>query len=129
MDTSGSTAAGGEHGTYSMAIVLWKSLLLGLGQSIDNFAAGTGYAASNRPLAWQHNAFIALVNAGGTLLTMETGNEVLRLLPGEGRDSSARALGGYILILLGVKELFCGGGDREVVGPARIGGAGRVQHP
>ena len=75
MDTSGSTAAGGEHGAYPVAIVLWESLLLGFGQSIDNLAAGMGYAASNRPLAWQHNAFIALVNTSGTLLTMATGNK------------------------------------------------------
>jgi putative Mn2+ efflux pump MntP len=93
--------------------LLWPSLLLGFGQSIDNLAAGMGYAVSNRPLAWQHNALIALVNASGTLLTMETGDRVLKLLPGEGNSSSARAVGGYILVLLGVKELLGGGGDRE----------------
>jgi putative Mn2+ efflux pump MntP len=94
----------------------WSSLLAAavpcFGQSIDNLAVGMGYAVSNRPLAWQHNVLIALLNAGGTLLTMETGDQVLKLLPGEGNSSSARAVGGYILVLLGVKELLCGGGDR-----------------
>ncbi len=106
------SSGSGDPGAWPIVPLLWPSLLLGFGQSIDNLAAGIGYAVSNRPLTWQHNALIALVNASGTLLTMETGDKVLKLLPGEGNSSSARAVGGYILVMLGVKELLCGGGDR-----------------
>ena len=124
-----SSGSGGDDGTSPIALLLqWSSLLVFFGQSIDNLAAGMVYAVSNRPLAWQHNVLIALVNAGGTLLTMETGDQVLKLLPGEGNSSSARAIGGYIVVLLGVKELLCGGGDHaESLGDCPIDGTGEEE--
>lgn len=113
---SGSGAAG--------RILLWQSLLIGFGQSIDNLMAGMGYALSNRPLSWHHNALIALVNAAGTLFTMVMGDQVLQHLPGEEDGRSARIIGGYILIGLGVKELLCGGGDRTVSGDTEQAASG-----
>ena len=113
LDTTGGSSNSGDPGARLIVPLLWPSLLVGFGQSLDNFAAGMGYAVSNRPLAWQHTALVALVNASGSLLTMETGDRVLNLLPGEGNSSSARAIGGYILVLLGVKELLCGGSDQN----------------
>ena len=63
---------------------LWPSFLLGCGQAVDNFAVGLGFASSGRPITVQHNAFIAFVNACGTLLTMALGEAVLAWLPGDG---------------------------------------------
>jgi putative Mn2+ efflux pump MntP len=119
-DLGGTSGSGGEDADwpwYDAAVApfieqLLPSLLLGFGQSVDNFAVGMGYAASGRPIGWLANAAIALVNASGTLLTMEAGDAVLRWLPGRD-DSAARAVGGCILILLGTKEIFCGGGRPE----------------
>lgn len=67
-------------------------LLLALATNLDNFAVGVGYAARGRRIGWRANLVIALLNAGGTAVSMATGDWLARKVPEGSSDLAGAAL-------------------------------------
>lgn len=84
-----------------MIETLLTATVLSLSTNLDNLAVGVAYGFKRLTIGWLANGAIASLSGISTLCSMSLGNELATLIS----PQWAKALGSYLLILIGVVVL------------------------